>query len=162
MVCFNGILDIGQIEDLKMMKDTLVDGKELEVTLIFNWLELSKMLMVDLMIILFHPILDKFYCFERMNQLKMNIYFFVHIKMSYYQFNRQELLQKAKDRYRKSGGKEKAAEYHITNKEVLKENAKSKCINLYAEEKELKIEYRRNKYRNLTEDLLILVLIFQY
>ena len=56
--------------------------------------------------------------------------------------------------------KKKAAEYRITNKEVLKENAKNNYINFYAEEKELKIEYRRNKYRNLTEDLLILVLIF--
>ena len=56
--------------------------------------------------------------------------------------------------------KKKAAEYLITNKEVLKENAKSNYINFFPEEKELKIEYRRNKYRNLTEDLLILVLIF--
>ena len=52
------------------------------------------------------------------------IYFFVHIKMSYYWFNRQELLQKAKDKYHSCGGKEKAAEYYLDNKEVLNEKNK--------------------------------------
>ena len=37
-------------------------------------------------------------------------YIFVYIKTSCYFFNRQELLQKAKDRYHNGGGKEKAAE----------------------------------------------------
>ena len=37
--------------------------------------------------------------------------FFIHIKMSYYWFNRQELLKKAKDRYYNCGVKEKPAEY---------------------------------------------------
>ena len=41
--------------------------------------------------------------------------------MSYYWFNRKEILQKAKERY----SKEKAAEYHLQNKEIIKE--KSKC-----------------------------------
>ena len=53
------------------------------------------------------------------------IYFFVHEKLSYYFFNREELLHKAKDRYHNGGGKVKAAEYYIENKEVLKENAKN-------------------------------------
>ena len=44
--------------------------------------------------------------------------FFVHIKMSYYQFNRQELLQKTKDRYSNCGRNEKAAECYIANKDV--------------------------------------------
>ena len=35
--------------------------------------------------------------------------FVIHIKMSYYWFNAQELLEKAKDRYHNCGGKEKAA-----------------------------------------------------
>ena len=38
------------------------------------------------------------------------------IKMSYYWFNRQEILQKAKERY----SKEKAAEYDLKNKEAIK------------------------------------------
>ena len=33
MVGFNGILDIGKEKDLKMMRDKLVDGKELLVDL---------------------------------------------------------------------------------------------------------------------------------
>ena len=37
--------------------------------------------------------------------------------MGYYQFNRQEILQKAKERY----SKEKAAEYYAQNKEAIKE-----------------------------------------
>ena len=36
--------------------------------------------------------------------------------MSYYWFNRQEILQKAKERY----SKEKAAEYYLQNKETIK------------------------------------------
>ena len=41
--------------------------------------------------------------------------FFLNIKMSYYWFNRQEILQKAKQRY----SKEKTAEYYQQNKEVM-------------------------------------------
>ena len=44
--------------------------------------------------------------------------------MNYCLFNRQELLQKAKDRYYNGGRKEKAARYYNDNKDVLKENAK--------------------------------------
>ena len=36
--------------------------------------------------------------------------------MSYYQFNRQEILQKAEENY----SKENAAEYYIANKEAIK------------------------------------------
>ena len=38
--------------------------------------------------------------------------------MNYYWFNRQEILQKAKERY----SKEKAAEYYLRNKEAIKES----------------------------------------
>ena len=37
--------------------------------------------------------------------------------MSYYWFNRQEILQKAKERY----SKENSAKYYAQNKEVIKE-----------------------------------------
>ena len=40
--------------------------------------------------------------------------------MSYYWFNMQEILQKAKERY----FKEKAAEYYLQNKEATKEKSK--------------------------------------
>ena len=41
--------------------------------------------------------------------------------MSYYWFNRQEILQKAKERY----SKEKVAEYYLKNKEAIKEKSKN-------------------------------------
>ena len=41
--------------------------------------------------------------------------------MSHYQFNRQEILQKAKDDY----CKEKATEYYFKKREAIKENSKN-------------------------------------
>ena len=46
--------------------------------------------------------------------------------MSCYWFNREEVLQKAEEKYHNCGGKEKAAEYYQTNKNTLKEKAKIK------------------------------------
>ena len=45
--------------------------------------------------------------------------------MSYYWFNRPEILQKAKERY----SKEKAAEYCKQNKEVIKEKSRNRYKN---------------------------------
>ena len=59
--------------------------------------------------------------------------------MSYDQFNRQEILQKAKEKY----SKEKAAEYYLKNKEVIKEKAKNRYRNL-SEEKKLKSIKKRS------------------
>ena len=42
------------------------------------------------------------------------------MKLSYYWFNRKEILQKAKGRY----SKEKAAEYYLKNKEVIKKKSR--------------------------------------
>ena len=42
--------------------------------------------------------------------------------MSYYCFNRQEILQKAKERY----SKEKAAEYYLQNKEAIKQKTRQR------------------------------------
>ena len=53
---------------------------------------------------------------------KRFFHFFVNIKISYYWFNRQELLQKAKETY-DNGGKEKAAKYYRDNKDAIKEKA---------------------------------------
>ena len=52
--------------------------------------------------------------------------------MSYYWFNKQEILQKAKERY----SKEKAAEYYAQNKESIKEKIK---------------KYQRKKYQELIQ-----------
>ena len=51
--------------------------------------------------------------------------------MSYYLFNRQEILQNAKKRH----SKEKAAEYYLQNKEVMKEKARNHYKKLSGEEK---------------------------
>ena len=59
--------------------------------------------------------------------------------MNYYWFNRQEILQKAKEKY----SKEKAAEYYKQNKEAIKEKAKECYKNLWQEEKEK--EYQKKK-----------------
>ena len=52
--------------------------------------------------------------------------------MNYYWFNRQEILQKAKEKY----SKEKAAEYYKQNKEAIKENSRKRYKNLPQEEKD--------------------------
>ena len=51
--------------------------------------------------------------------------------MSYYWFNRQEILQKVKERY----PKEKAAEYYAQHKEAIKEKSKNRYKNLSQEKK---------------------------
>ena len=63
--------------------------------------------------------------------------------MSYYWFNRPEILQKAKVKY----SKEKAAEYCAQNKEAIKE--KSGYKNLSQEEKDKIKEYKRKKIQEL-------------
>ena len=45
--------------------------------------------------------------------------------MIYYLFNRQEILQQAKERY----SKEKVAEYYLQNKDVIKQKAKNRYKN---------------------------------
>ena len=52
--------------------------------------------------------------------------------MNYYWFNRQEILQKAKEKY----SKEKAAEYYAQNKEAIKEKWRECYKNLSQEEKD--------------------------
>ena len=50
--------------------------------------------------------------------------------MNYYCFNRQEILQKAKEIY----SKEKAAQYYKQNKEATKEKLRERYKNLSQEE----------------------------
>ena len=64
--------------------------------------------------------------------------------MSYYQFNRQEILQKAKERY----SKEKAAEYYLQNKEAIKEKARERYKNLSQETKGKVKEYQKRGIKN--------------
>ena len=59
--------------------------------------------------------------------------------MNYYWFNRQEILQKAKENYSKG----KAAEYYKQNKEAIKEKVKECYKNLSQEEKDKNKEYQK-------------------
>ena len=67
--------------------------------------------------------------------------------MSYYWFNRKEILQKVKERY----SKEKAAEYYLQNKEAIKEKSKNWYKNLSKEEKDKTKEYQRKRYQQLIQ-----------
>ena len=60
--------------------------------------------------------------------------------MNYYWLNRQEIQQKAKDRY----SKEKAAQYYAQNKEAIKE----RYTNFSQEEKDKIKEYQRKNIKN--------------
>ena len=51
--------------------------------------------------------------------------------MGYYWFNRQEILQKVKERY----SKEKVAEYYAQTKEAIKEKSRERYKNMSQEEK---------------------------
>ena len=64
--------------------------------------------------------------------------------MNYYWFNRQEILQKAKEKY----SKEKAAEYYKQNKEAIKEKSRERYKNLSQEEKYKIKEYQRKNIKN--------------
>ena len=67
--------------------------------------------------------------------------------MSYYWFNWQEILQKAKKKY----FKEKAAEYYAQNKEAIEEKSREHYKNLPQEEKDKIKEYQRKRYQNLVQ-----------
>ena len=67
--------------------------------------------------------------------------------MSHYQFNRQEILQKAKDDY----CKEKATEYCLKKREAIKENSKKWYENLLKKEKGQIKEYQRNRYHQIIQ-----------
>ena len=72
-------------------------------------------------------------------------FFLLYIKMSesadltYYQRNRDVILNRAKD-------------YYENNKERLRDQTRDKQGNLSEEEKNKKIEYGKNRYRNMSEE----------
>ena len=69
------------------------------------------------------------------------------IKMSYYWFNGQEILRKAKERY----SKENAAEYYAQNREAITEKSREHYKNLSQEEKDKIKEYRKKKYQEMVQ-----------
>ena len=64
--------------------------------------------------------------------------------MSYYWFNKKEILQKAKGRY----SKEKAAEYYLQNKEAIKVKLRNQYKSLSEEKKEKIKEYQKKYISN--------------
>ena len=60
--------------------------------------------------------------------------------MNYYWFNRQGILQKAKENH----SEEKAAKYYKQNKEAIKENSRERYKNLSQEQKDKIKEYKKN------------------
>ena len=67
--------------------------------------------------------------------------------MSYYWFNKQEILQKAKERY----SKEKAGRYRLKHKEATKEKSRERYKNLPQEEKDKIKEYQKKKFQELVQ-----------
>ena len=65
--------------------------------------------------------------------------------MSYCWFKRQEILQKAKEKY----SEEKPADYHAQNQEAIKEMSKERFKNLSQEKKDKIKEYLRKKHQEL-------------
>ena len=60
--------------------------------------------------------------------------------MSYYWFNRQEILQKAKEKY----SKEKAAEYYAQNKEAMKKKSQESVIKTCHKQKKTRLKSIKN------------------
>ena len=67
--------------------------------------------------------------------------------MSYYWFNRQDILHKTEEKY----SKEKAAEYYARNKEAIKEKSRERDENQSQEEKDKIKEYQRKKFQELVQ-----------
>ena len=67
--------------------------------------------------------------------------------MSSYWFNRQEILQKAKQNY----SREKAAECYKQNEEAIKEKSRERYKNLSQEQKDKIKEYQKKKYQEFVQ-----------
>ena len=64
--------------------------------------------------------------------------------MSYYWFNRKEILQKAKERY----SKENAAEYYLKNKEAIKEKSRERYKNYRKKKKTILKSTKEKSIKN--------------
>ena len=64
--------------------------------------------------------------------------------MSYYCFNRQEILQEAKE----SHSKEKAAEYYLQNKEAIKEQSQESVIKSSRKKKKTRLRSKKKSIKN--------------
>ena len=65
--------------------------------------------------------------------------------MSYYWFNRQEIVQEAKEKY----SKENVAKYYAQNKEAITAKSRQRYKHLSKEKKDKIKEYQRRRYKKL-------------
>ena len=65
--------------------------------------------------------------------------------------------QKLCNKYHNKCGKEKARQYYMQNKDVIKEKARTRYQNLSEEEKELKRQYSRERYKRMAEAVKSLI-----
>ena len=66
--------------------------------------------------------------------------------MNHYWFNRQEILQKVKEK----NSKEKAAKYYAQNKEVIKEKSRERYKNL-SKKQNTRLKSTKKKYQELVQ-----------
>ena len=59
--------------------------------------------------------------------------------------------QKLREKYHEGCGKEKAKQYYLNNKDVIKEKARARYQNLSEEQKETKREYSRRRYEQMVD-----------
>ena len=68
-----------------------------------------------------------------------------------YWYNKQELLQKAKEKYDNCGGKQKHAKYYLQIKDTMEQKVTNKYKNLSEEQKQAKREYSKDRYEKMKE-----------
>ena len=73
--------------------------------------------------------------------------------MSYYWFNRKDLLKRARDKYHKEGGKERTADYYERNKEKIKNKQRDRYKDFSTEEKDVIKERSLRRYYKLKNKL---------
>ena len=59
--------------------------------------------------------------------------------------------QKLRNKYHEGGGKEKARQYYLVNRDAIKEKARARYQNLSEEQKELKREYSRRQCKLMVD-----------
>ena len=61
--------------------------------------------------------------------------------------------QKLCKKYYEGGGKEKARQYYLNNKDVIKEKARTRYQNLSEEQKQAKGEYSKRQYKQMFDTI---------
>ena len=70
--------------------------------------------------------------------------------------------QKLRKKYYEGGGKEKARQYYLDNRDVIKEKARTRYQNLSEEQKEANREYSRRRYKQMTDAIKQIKILENY